>query len=362
MRDEIGPGLCLHCVGFKHVSGKVCLIFPKVAVPLIYLQFLQTGRNPNFSDFSPFGISNQAASDFYIKSDFDGTLLGTWHIRPNATQRFWKSSNVSEMSGETPIFLYFHGMGFNRAQPHRVEVCKILSGIGYHVMTVDYRGFGDSGGCPEGETDIVADAISLLRYARTIAPHSPVFIWGSSLGAGIAASVVKVLNETGELRPPEGIVLDAPFTNMVEVTYYSPQGKFMRVVLILRYLLKRIFSTVGIEYDVEANLQLANCPILIMHSADDAVVPIQLAKTLYLTLKKAKKDVIFKNLGFQGFGHSLNHEYPGIPSLIRLSANQVCLLDLPGQSKSRSSANPNHFLANECEPLLVVILMTGSVQ
>ncbi|VUZ54475.1 unnamed protein product [Hymenolepis diminuta] len=208
-------------------------------------------------------------------------------------------------------------MAFNRAHSHRVEVYKLLSRLGYHVMTIDYRGFGNSGGYPKGELDVVADAISLLRYARSLAPHSPVFIWGSSLGTGIAGSLMKVLNETGELRPPEGIILDAPFTNVVAAAYHSPQGKAMRVVLILRHLLQHIFSSLGIAYDSEANFQRANCPILILHSADDRIVPIQLGKTLYSTLKKANMDVTFKNLGFQGFGHNRNHAYPGAPSLIR---------------------------------------------
>ncbi|VUZ54474.1 unnamed protein product [Hymenolepis diminuta] len=287
-----------------------------------FIILVQLDINPNFSDFSSHGISDHAASDFYIKSDFDGTPLGTWHIRPNATndldlQHSWKSWNVDTISDETPIFLYFHGMAFNRAHSHRVEVYKLLSRLGYHVMTIDYRGFGNSGGYPKGELDVVADAISLLRYARSLAPHSPVFIWGSSLGTGIAGSLMKVLNETGELRPPEGIILDAPFTNVVAAAYHSPQGKAMRVVLILRHLLQHIFSSLGIAYDSEANFQRANCPILILHSADDRIVPIQLGKTLYSTLKKANMDVTFKNLGFQGFGHNRNHAYPGAPSLIR---------------------------------------------
>ncbi|VDL19863.1 unnamed protein product [Hymenolepis diminuta] len=54
----------------------------------------------------------------------------------------------------------------------------------------------------------------------------------------------------------------------------------MRVVLILRHLLQHIFSSLGIAYDSEANFQRANCPILILHSADDRIVPIQLGKTV----------------------------------------------------------------------------------
>ncbi|KAL5963900.1 Lysophosphatidylserine lipase ABHD12 [Taenia solium] len=316
----------LPVVGICYFVPIFCAIFPKAAIPLIYLHYLQFSRNQNFSDFPSFGVSSDAASNFYIQSDLDGTLLGT-HIRPNATDEFtgqrYGVIDASSAKDRTPIFLYLHGMAFNRAYPHRVEVYKLLSRLGFHVMTIDYRGFGNSGGSPQGEADIVADAISLLRYARGVAPHSPIFIWGSSLGTGIAGSMIKVLNETGGVRPPEGIVLDAPFTNMLAAAYHSPQGKAMRVVLALRYLLKHIFYSLNITYDSEANFQLASCPILILHSADDGIVPIQLGHTVYTTLKKANVDVTFKNLGFQGFGHDRNHEYPGIPSLIRDFVNRA---------------------------------------
>ncbi|VDM16417.1 unnamed protein product [Hydatigera taeniaeformis] len=213
--------------------------------------------------------------------------------------------------------------------------------------------FGNSGGSPQGEADIVADAISLLRYAREMAPHSPVFVWGSSLGTGIAGSMVKVINETGSVRPPEGIVLDAPFTNVLAAAYHSPQGKASHASrcgfkapseahfrFAEHYLRLRSKGSSNCTY-FSLSFQVASCPILILHSADDGIVPIQLGhtvclnamqmgprfvhcylnsyctKAIYTTLKKANIDVTFKNLGFQGFGHGRNHEYPGIPRLIR---------------------------------------------
>uniref|UniRef100_A0A5K3F2J4 Hydrolase_4 domain-containing protein n=1 Tax=Mesocestoides corti TaxID=53468 RepID=A0A5K3F2J4_MESCO len=309
-------------LGLCYVVPIFCVIFPRAAIPLIYLHSLQSYQVQNFSNFAPYGIFDGSASNFYIQSDFDGTPLGTWHIRPKVATDF-RGQNKTDITDGVPIFLYLHGIAFNRAYPSRVEVYKFLSRLGYHVMAIDYRGFGNSGGYPEGEVDIVADAVSLLRYARNVAPHSPVFIWGSSLGTGIAGSLVKSINETGTVRPPDGIVLDAPFTNMLAAAYHSPQGKAMRVVVAIWHLLKHIFDSLGIAYNSEANFQRANCPILILHSADDEIVPIQLGHTLYSTLKKANVDVTFKNLGFQGFGHNRNHEYPGAGSLIRDFVNNA---------------------------------------
>lgn len=41
----------------------------------------------------------------------------------------------------------------------------------------------------------------------------------------IAGSVIKLINATGSVKSPHGIVLDAPFNNVLSAAYHSPQGK-----------------------------------------------------------------------------------------------------------------------------------------
>lgn len=46
----------------------------------------------------------------------------------------------NKLNDGTPIFIYFHGVTSHRAVDYRVEVYKLISRLGYHILTIDYRG------------------------------------------------------------------------------------------------------------------------------------------------------------------------------------------------------------------------------
>ncbi len=48
----------------------------------------------------------------------------------------------------------------------------------------------------------------------------------------IAGSVVKSIKENSAVKPPQGIILDAPFNNMLTAAYHSPQGKVRKPILL----------------------------------------------------------------------------------------------------------------------------------
>ncbi len=70
-----------------------------------------------------------------------------------------------------------------RSTGHRVNLYKLLRSIGYHIITVDYRGYGDSTGHPT-EIDVVKDALFTYEYIQKTLPSAIVYIWGHSLGTG----------------------------------------------------------------------------------------------------------------------------------------------------------------------------------
>jgi abhydrolase domain-containing protein 12 len=63
------------------------------------------------------------------------------------------------------VVLYLHGNAHNRARQHRIDVYKaILDHVeNAHVITFDYRGFGDSTGTPS-EDGVVADARAVFDW------------------------------------------------------------------------------------------------------------------------------------------------------------------------------------------------------
>ncbi len=87
-------------------------------------------------------------------------------------------------------------------------------------ISVDHStGYGDSTGHPD-EAGIVEDAKRAYLYAREQAPHSAVFVWGHSMGTGVAAKAVQELSEIG--MPPDGLVLESPFNNLRDVVLNHP--------------------------------------------------------------------------------------------------------------------------------------------
>ncbi|KAI2594310.1 abhydrolase domain containing 12, lysophospholipase, partial [Homo sapiens] len=102
---------------------------------------------------------------------------------------------------------------------HRVELYKVLSSLGYHVVTFDYRGWGDSVGTPS-ERGMTYDALHVFDWIKARSGDNPVYIWGHSLGTGVATNLVRRLCERE--TPPDALILESPFTNIREEAKSHP--------------------------------------------------------------------------------------------------------------------------------------------
>ncbi|EPY74415.1 abhydrolase domain containing 12B-like protein [Camelus ferus] len=71
-----------------------------------------------------------------------------------------------------------------RAAPHRLRLVKVLSDGGFHVLSVDYRGFGDSTGKPT-EEGLIADTVCVYEWTKARSGTTPVCFWGHSLGTAV---------------------------------------------------------------------------------------------------------------------------------------------------------------------------------
>ncbi|EGW15018.1 Abhydrolase domain-containing protein 12B [Cricetulus griseus] len=91
-------------------------------------------------------------------------------------------------------FVYMPG-----AAPHRIKLAKVLSDGGFHVLSVDYRGFGDSTGTPT-EEGLTRDAICVYEWTKA---------------------------RSG--CPVDAIVLEAPFTNMWVASINYPLLKLYEI-------------------------------------------------------------------------------------------------------------------------------------
>jgi hypothetical protein len=172
-----------------------------------------------------------------------------------------------------PTLLYFHGNG-GSLSIRAPRIARFMNeGWGVYMMT--YRGYGGSSGSPS-EAANVADA--RLAYhalvSEGVAPES-IVAYGESLGSGIAVRVAAEL-------PVAGVILDAPYTSIVDVA--AQAYPFLPV----RYFLTDRYETTRYIADIRA-------PLLILHGARDGVVPVAMGRELARLAPEPKRLVVFPN-------------------------------------------------------------------
>ena len=174
-----------------------------------------------------------------------------------------------------PTILYYHGNGGSLVD--RAPRIERFMGEGYGVMMLTYRGYGGSTGSPS-EVDNVADAKRAFDalVARGV-PSDKIVLYGESLGTGVAIQVAAE-------KPAAGLILDAPYTSMVDVARvhypYLPAGPFV---------LDR--------YESRTNIASVSMPLLILHGARDAIIPVAMGRELARLAPGPKRLVEFPNGG-----------------------------------------------------------------
>ena len=170
---------------------------------------------------------------------------------------------------DSPALLYLHGARWNlTGSVTRIDRWRRL---GYSVLAIDYRGFGQS--TPVSPTEALAyeDADAAWDYLAKLAPDRPRFVVGHSLGGAIAAEVAR--------RRPEarGLVLEATFTSIKEMIS-GTAWDFLPVSAILTQ-----------EFDTLAKIRDIRMPVIITHGTEDRIVPFEMGEKLYAAANAPKR-------------------------------------------------------------------------
>lgn len=164
----------------------------------------------------------------------DNHTLGAWfilsddhyHSLPFPPSPSAAENHFSEALRSRPTMLFLHGNTGTRAHSGRVQYYSgFVSRLQTNVLTIDYRGFGDSQGSPS-EHGLATDARAAFDWlvSNGAAPQD-VLIVGHSLGTAVSSSLAVSLCE--ESIPFRGLVLMSPFTSMhTLVDTYSIFGLF----------------------------------------------------------------------------------------------------------------------------------------
>jgi fermentation-respiration switch protein FrsA (DUF1100 family) len=175
----------------------------------------------------------------------DGVRLHGWYVPGRAAKR---------------VLLFFHGNAGNIS--HRGESIAIFHRLGLDVFIFDYRGYGHSEGTPD-ESGLYRDAAAAWRYLtgnRGFAGHD-VILFGRSLGGAVAANLASEV-DAGAL------ILESTLSRARDFAR-SVFPVLSRLVLV-RY-----------NFDTLASIRQVGCPVLVVHSRDDEIMPFRLGEKLY---------------------------------------------------------------------------------
>ncbi|XP_024620152.1 protein ABHD12B-like [Neophocaena asiaeorientalis asiaeorientalis] len=252
-------------------------IFPPLMNMLIIFNLF---RAPFLADLKKPELKIPHTVNFYIKVE-PRVILGIWHTVPSCRGEDAKGKGLSwyeaALHDGNPIIVYLHGSAEHRTAPHRLEIVKVLSDGGFHVSSVDYRGFGDSTG-KLMEEGLTSDTICVYEWTKARSGTTPVCLWGHSLGTGVTTNAAKVLE--GEGFPVDTIILEAPFTNIWVASINYPLLKIYRK---LPGFLSTVMDALRKEELVylDENVKFLSSPLLIIHGEDDETVSLEFGKKLY---------------------------------------------------------------------------------
>jgi fermentation-respiration switch protein FrsA (DUF1100 family) len=199
----------------------------------------------------------------------DGERLHAWYI------------SAPDRRG---VLLFFHGNAGNIS--HRLESIMIFNRLGLDVLIVDYRGYGLSTGSPS-EHGSYRDAQAAWDYLvskRSVQP-SDIVIFGRSLGGAVGSWLASRLPDD---QQPAAVIIESTFTSGADM------ARRLYPVYPARLLTRLKYPVV----DYAARLK---CPVLVVHSRNDEIIPFAMGRTIYAAAPQPKEFIELRgdhNAGF----------------------------------------------------------------
>ncbi|XP_019902659.2 lysophosphatidylserine lipase ABHD12 isoform X2 [Esox lucius] len=314
----IKRGLLAVCLIYVSVPFMMRL-FPGIIKHLVYSHRV---RVPFFIELcQPAKLYLNHTVNMYLTSE-QGISLGVWHTVPESQWKEAQGKNLGwyqkSLGDGCPIVIYLHGNGGTRAASNRVGVMNVLSAMGYHVLALDYRGFGDSSGEPT-EVGLTTDALYLYHWVKARSGNSQVIFWGHSLGTGVATNTAVKLMEQGIVV--DGVIIEGSFTNIRQEGANHPFAWYYLNFPGFEYFFLDPMAENDLFFPNDENLKRMRSPLLILHAEDDHIVPIHMAQQLYeiaLTAQKSENRVkMIQFNGSLGYLHNGLYKDPHLPDIIR---------------------------------------------
>lgn len=126
-------------------------------------------------------------------------------------------------------------------------------------------------------------------------PGERIVIFGRSLGASIGASLATQVQ-------PRALIVESAFTSVPEMA--AELYPWLPVRLLARY-----------QYDTAAALATVRCPVLVVHSREDEIIPYAHGEALYARAGEPKRLLTLRGEHNDGFLVSPNY-VPGLAAFL----------------------------------------------
>ena len=160
-----------------------------------------------------------------------------------------------------PRLLYLHGARWDvRSSSGRI---RRMHELGFSVLAIDYRGFGDSTAELPSVVRSVEDARAAWDWLGARQPEAKRFIFGHSLGGAIAVQLA------ADADGVSGLMLEGTFTSVPDVFRtmewgWLPVGPFITQ-----------------RFDSAERIASVKAPVLVVHGSEDRLIKPELGRALY---------------------------------------------------------------------------------
>ncbi len=176
--------------------------------------------------------------------------------------------------------LFCHGNGGNLSSC--LDSIRIFNHLGLNVFIFDYRGYGNSSGRPT-EQGTYRDAEAAWNYLVRFRKEDPgkIVVCGRSLGGAIAAWV-------SQANTPGALILESAFTSLRDAARDRVPSFAARFLVPDQYRTLQYLSNV-------------RCPVLVIHSPEDEIIPFQHGEALYAKSPAPKEFAVIHGSHNRGF-------------------------------------------------------------
>ena len=189
---------------------------------------------------------------------------------------------LPQPAANAPVLLYLHGARWDvRSSANRM---RRMHELGFAVLGIDYRGFGQSSPLLPGEAEATEDALAAWRWLATQHPQSPRYVFGHSLGGAIA------VNLAAQVADERGLIVEGSFPSIREVVSTFKWGWLPVGPLITQ------------RFEAGERIGQVGAPVLVVHGSEDRLIRPELGRRLYEQAAEPKRFVLVEG----GSHHNTN--------------------------------------------------------